>query len=363
MKSPSPPTNETVFAQIDEYAQTKYPQYFPDGASCPAPTRGAVEVDYWSISYRLTFRDGSIFIKIPKADMYEADILSILRDPRARNSGEAEFEAFTKIHAIGDWPEGCSTVRPLEYVPQFNAIVTEFFPSKDLFVQCRRASTVGRLTPGRNPEGVHASLARCGAWLRHFQRAHDAHGQVAVRSDQLLSQMTLWSKDIERTCIRPRFLKTVLEALRASRWSVTMPEARTCEGFEVRNIIVDGAGTVRLVDPGQLSWASGLEDVAHFLVSLTLLFWGTPSLWLGIPTAREYRRCFLRAWALQDAQVPERILAWFEMRELIRQWREAHLVVSRKPYPAAVRRCLGGIYVDPFFHNRIAATLLRASDK
>jgi hypothetical protein len=128
----------------------------------------------------------------------------------------------------------------------------------------------------------------------------------------------------------------------------------------VRNIIVDQAGTVRLVDPGKIAWSSGLEDVAHFLLSLTMLYWGTPMLWMGIPLAKSYRRSFLEGWAQKRPKISPTILAWFEIRELFRQWLEAYRVLERKPYPSLLRNFLRFAYVDAFFLNRIKHNVKQA---
>lgn len=344
--------NEAVFERIDEHALSKYRQYFSE-ASPQAPARGPVEIDYWSISYRLAFRERSVFVKIPKAERRQSDIASVAADPRALESARTEFDGFAQIYGIADWPEGCATVRPLEYIPSFNTIVTEFVPSEDLYRQCRRAAIRNRLGWSPSSGSVHQSLVRCGAWLRHFQRSGHCGETVRVSGEQLMADIGIWGREIKRQCVRPARVDAVLARLERCRWSHELPKARTCEGFEVRNIIVDGGGAIRLVDPGAVSWASGIEDAAHFLVSLTLLYWGTPALWLGIPMARAYRESFLRGWAPADLHVEPAAIAWFETRELFRQWREACRVVSSKPYSPAIRRFCRAVYVDPFLLNRI----------
>lgn len=351
-----PPQNEAVLEMLDGYAYSKYSQYFHEPCSQP-PGRGPVEIDYWSISYRVTFPERSLFVKIPKVDMCQADLSLIVADPGAQESARTEFDGFSQIYGIRDWPKGCAAVRPLEYVPSFNSIITEFVPSNDLFRQCRHAAIGGGLAVVPSSGSVPISLGRCGAWLRHFQRAHECEGTVRVSSEQLLVEMENWARQIQCLCIRPRKLDALLARLERSRWSHEIDTARTCEGFEVRNIIVDPHGTVRLVDPGRISWGSGLEDVAHFLVSLTMLFWGTSRLWLGIPMSRPYRHAFLNGWAPRDRRPKPSTLAWFETRELFRQWLEAYRVLSRKPYPRTLGRFLRAVYVDAFFLNRITQTV------
>jgi hypothetical protein len=205
-------------------------------------------------------------------------------------------------------------------------------------------------------------LRRCGAWLHHFQQAHGRQGKVLVTSEQLLSDIKVWSREIRTLCVRPAVVDRTIAELERSQWSEEMERARTCEGFEVRNIIVDRDGTIRLVDPGKLSWGSGLEDVAHFLVSLTMLYWGTPALWFGITGSRSYRRSFLDGWAPGGVSFKPATIAWFETRELFRQWADAYRVVSRKPYSSALRRVLRAVYVDAFFLNRIARAASRACE-
>jgi len=355
----TPLRNDDVFEKLDGHAQSQYIEYFGDPGP-KVPTRGPVEVDYWSISYKLAFPTRSIFVKIPKADMHQTDISSVVQDPRALESARTEFDGFKQIYSIRNWPAGCAAVRPLDYVSSFNSIITEYVPSEDLYVQCRSAGVRCGL-PGRlGAASVHVSLNRCGAWLRHFQSAHELGGSVHSNSDQLLADIRLWAAEIRSLCVRPAVVDSFLDRLGQSPWSQEMRTARTCEGFEVRNVIVDCKGNIRLVDPGKVSWSSGLEDVAHFLVSLTMLYWGTPALWLGVPVSRSYRKSFLDGWMQRDRPVNPAIMAWFEAREWFRQWLEAYRVVSRKPYSSTARRVLRAVYVDAFFLNRIADATARA---
>jgi hypothetical protein len=353
MRQAFPERNNELFAKIDHCAQASLPEWFPDAAGHSLQAqRGPVEFDYLSISYKLAFAQHSVFIKIPKMKWYETDISSILLDPSSRQSAQTEFDGFTRIHSIKNWPDGCSTVRPLAYIEEFNALCTEFTPSQDLFRQCRKAGP--QLFPlSASSQRVHASLRRCGEWLKHFQGSQETPAQINVSSRQLLEDILGWTAEIEGLCICPRQLRALLGRLEQNSWSQEMPRFRSCEGFEVRNIIVDEGGTVRLVDPGNLSLSSGLEDVAHFLVSLTMLYWGTPMLWMGIPVAQPYRRSFMEGWMQNSPGVSPSILAWFETRELFRQWLEAYKVLEIKPYPHILRKFLRFAYVDAFFLNRI----------
>ncbi len=356
------PRNAEKFQKLDAHARSQYVRYF--GEAIPAaPRRGPVEVDYWSISYKLAFPERSIFVKIPKVDRYEADVAAVVMDQLARESAQVEFDGFRQIHKIGDWPTGCAAVRPLEYVPSFNSILTEYVPSEDLFRQCRRAVFRSILPLASKTPNVHLSLNRCGAWLRHFQRVQKNTGPIQAGSAQLLADIRLWSAEIKEMCVYRPLVDSVLGRLEKNPWSQELPAARACEGFEVRNVIVDRTGTIRIVDPGQISRSSGFEDVAHFLVSLTMLFWGTPALWLGIFSSRPYRQSFLDGWEPGDRKVDRVLIAWFETWEWFREWREACRVVAQKPYSLPVRRLLRAAYVDGFFLNRIDEASTRAVGK
>ncbi len=345
--------NNEFLNRIDQCARESLADWFPDTAERSLDgRRGPVEIDYWSISYRLDFVGRAVFVKIPKMDMRETEIAAILDDPRARQSAQTEFESFFRIHSIQNWPKGCSTVRPLKYVQEFNALLTEFTPAEDLFRQCRRpAAQLIRLSAPS--QQTHAALRRCGEWLKHFQDSDGCSTQIGVSSQQLLEDIVECADAIDSRCFFPRQLRALLGLLKQNPWSRQMPRRRTCEGFEVRNVIVDGDGTVRIVDPGNLSCSSGLEDVAHFCASLGMLYWGGPLLWAGIPLATSYQRSFLRGWANGDAEIEPSILAWFETCEWFRQWLEAYRVLARKPYPRLLREFMRFAYVDAFFLNRI----------
>ena len=343
--------NQSLLAELDASIRSRCEKYFGQ-SEAGTPNRGPVEFDYWSVSYKLMFTSRSVFVKIPKMNMRERDIAAVLTNSASLESARTEFDSFLKIHAITQWPEGCSTVRPLDYAEQFNAIITEYSPSEDLFRQCR-AAMLPIFSKSEEGQRIRTSVQHCGEWLRHFQEFELDCSPVQVDSRQVFEDIRSWADEIMPLCSRPGHLRKLLDEFRQESWSSYLPRVRTCEGFEARNILVDRDGVIRVVDPGKIGLSSGLEDLAHFLASLTMLYWGTPFLWLGIPFAKPYRQAFLEGWSARGREVDSTLLAWFEVREWFRQWLEAYKAVAQKRCGRFIRGILRSTYVDTFFLNRI----------
>ena len=58
------------------------------------------------------------------------------------------------------------------------------------------------------------------------------------------------------------------------------------------------------------------------------------------------------------ADIDNKILSVFILKELLKQWHMAHVVLKLKSWPLPVKRFLRYSYIDPFYTKQIKSTVL-----
>lgn len=342
---------ELVEARICESLSKYFPDWEPTELSLQ---RGIVETDYWSISYMLSILDANsfrhgIFVKIPKSDIYHSTVEQAVKDPKACLIAEEEFTSLRKIAHVDGWPVGCGTIRPLDYIAEFNAILTHQVEGRDLYLQCRR-DALKCLLLLKKSTAMDSYLFHCGQWLHHFHHGSGRLRYCTTRTQDYFDEVREYERAIDEDCTDRQRFRNLMNTFCSIHIDEVTPLVPMCEGFEIRNILVDKNRTVYVVDPGRIREGHGMDDLAHFLVSISMLFWGGPLFVLRFRSLEKYRVCFLNGYFSSNQEIPFiKLLCWFEAKEVIRQWKEAYFILSYKNYPDFVREWMRRYYVDPFF--------------
>ena len=140
---------------------------------------------------------------------------------------------------------------------------------------------------------------------------------------------------------------------RLSRLNLDLPcPVATCmSGFQVRNVFVTG-GKLIFLDPEDLAEGHTLQNVASFLVSLELLFWGTPWFLLPLPLRNQMREAFLEGYGA-NAPFDTRALWLWEIKQFVVYWKCAYRVLANKGYPRPVSFLVRKIYIDRFYSKAV----------
>lgn len=307
---------------------------------------GPVRLDYWSLTFLLrcsgSDADRSFFVKIPKSQALASSPEGAL-DEQSRSLGRAEFETQRGLWAFAQ-THGLTAVRPLAYLDRSNAILTNFVPSEALEKICRQAM----LRSWRHSDDpALGALMATGAWLRKFHDAQEATAQdleLEVKSEALRR-----FEDLSDRSAAPGLVRALRDQLRAVpiepgswRTVASLPE------FQVRNIMV-GADGIYPVDTDEPRPRPAEADLARFVISLHMLFWGSP-LFLVRPRAnRQLVQWFLDGYGRPDFGSTG-LDRWLLVSEWLRQWQDAYFVLDRiKTYREPLRSLVGRIYIDrPF---------------
>lgn len=329
-----------------------------------APERirvGPLEVNYFSVTFELELQDAGVrrgvYVKIPKTDLRRSALSRGLGategDPRLALE---EYQSLRYLE--GAWRAddvGVRYVRPLRFYEELNALVTERAYAADACRLLRRRDLARKAGIGRGDDLARRVLTRIGIALRRFHDKSSRASTFEVRTalpkfQRYCAELVALGAD-RRTCER---VGAALETLRdyECRSAVTT----TLKGFDIRNVLIDDVENVFLLDPGKTKENFREADLARFLITWRILYWGSPALALGLQPDRSAEEGFLQGY-FGDGSKPGTVLALFLIKELLKHWRTAYDSLGLKSWSRLAKRLTAVLYIDPFYCRQLAREL------
>ena len=329
-----------------------------DSLGSAIASTGSLHRNHFSLIYSADLASCTrLIIKIPKTDLRRRGsdgILPLTDDDR--QMGRAEYDSLTFLHDRwrGDDVRG-RWVRPLLYLDAFNAVVTERVEAEEVCEAYRR-DALAQLT-GRRAAGDHLIdvMSRVGAALG---RLHRAQGRpVSLRGAALARRVRDYIDRLQRLRGDDPVLARahgVTERLGAEQWSTV--ETTTLKGLDIRNVLESTDGSVWLLDPGKVKRTAREADLARFLLTWRILFWGSP--WFALKAAPHATtdRAFLNAY--WDGAVGDpRAMHAYEMKELLKHWHTGLESLALRNWPVAGAAIVRRLYIEPFYRARLGGLL------
>jgi len=317
-----------------------------------------LDIDYWSFIFHVNWQEGDqergIFVKIPRFNWHDDSIINAIRDPVAQNMGRTGFQSLTMLFNLSQvLGEGVKPVRPIAYWKDYNAILTEKVPAGELYTVIRAVYSPHIVQIRRPVLILENLLQRLGAWIARFHAHGEKAQQTLLDTREYAPEIeSFWSGVIE-SCSEPK--RAEMLANRLSQIILRSAEqiVPTVEGFEVRNILWDtSANQLYLVDPGVIKDRPRLEDLARFMVSLDVLYWGSMWFLFEYKASAALEHAFLQGYFRQGV-APGAWLRFFKTRELLKQWSAAYEVLRAKKLPKGLSGLIRKLYIDRFYFREI----------
>jgi aminoglycoside phosphotransferase (APT) family kinase protein len=315
---------------------------------------GPLQRNVFSFVFRLDAPDPGVpgvYVKIPKADLRRGGgMLPITHRDRAL--GAAEYASLQRLAET--WPGAGGHVRyvePVAYVEEFNAVVTARADADEALAAFRRLAVLERL---RFDARILGHLSDFGAALRRFHEATATSGTLDVAG--LRAKIRRYAATLADSGVAPALLGRVAAAAQAPAAVRTNASiVTTLKGIDVRNLLLDRRGQLHIVDPGAMKLAPPEADLARFLVTWRILFWGSPSFAAGVAPSARTEASLLEAYGPFDSAV----LDWMLLKELLKHWQTAHESLRLKGWGGVRRRAVAAVYIDRFYRAQVAAAVSR----
>ena len=165
------------------------------------------------------------------------------------------------------------------------------------------------------------------------------------------SELQLYGMDSRFHSVLINRLQNLRNYTESSRITMTL------KGLDLRNVLIDKEGTVYLLDPGKMSDDVGEADLARFIVTCRILYWGGVLFFLRLAPDRSYERSFIQGYYGADKR-PHKLIGILIIKELLKQWRWAHVNLRFKHWPKPLKQLLEKTYIAPFYRREVMSELL-----
>jgi len=318
-----------------------------------------LEIHDFSYGFRMSSRNetqaDAVYVKLPRHDLlFCRDRPLFPRTAQDCATGAKEFESLSFLKEIlAD--ETVRFVEPRLHLIEEGAVVTTLASSQDAFHDIRRWD---RATAGGSTGAMKALdqwLGGLGHSLRIFHEETD-RGEGEVNLDIERSKILGYIAELGRYEVSAKRRTNWMEriqglpaGLERARLSLSL------KGIDVRNLVWNGRGRMVVLDPGAMKPATPEADLARFLLTLKILYWGDLSFAFGRRPGPATARAFLRGYG--PWRESSRLNAWLKLKEVLKHWRMAWVAIELKSWPGFVKQIVGRTYVDPFYTEELEAAL------
>jgi len=336
----------------------------PGGESDKDIRIGPLEINDFSICFwvEIHIANGrakrSLYVKIPKADLYKKQKREIL--PLSDEDIKlAEDEYNSLVYLSRCWCNdniGVRFVKPLGFMKEYNAIITERFYAKHFFKMFKR-SNLKNIFNKRN-DATHHIMSRLGTALSIFHQTTIKECEFNVGG--VLQKIQNICLQLKSFGIDQKFMYRIVSTLeRSNKLEITTHYTNTLKGFDVRQVFIDKDGAIFLLDPGKMKTDYKEMDLARFIVTCRILYWGSMLFFLRVAPNISYEESFIKSYYGHNNKRLKRVLGLLIIKELLKHWRMAHIALGLKQWPLLIKKILKKTYIDPFYKWQITNELVK----
>ncbi|MBI5630399.1 MAG: hypothetical protein HY921_05895 [Elusimicrobia bacterium] len=319
---------------------------------------GPLEANYFSFTFRVkaAARSGprDVFVKIPKTDVRGTpEILPITPEDRRMAQEEERSLRLLERGWNGDWQVRWVKIRGV--VPEYNAIVTDRVRGDDATAVFRRLDIRRRLGFHGEGERLRGLMSRLGAALGRFHRSNYSDG-VFLLSDEM-PKLERYCEDLSSDTGSPLLMRVLKKLRSMNGFERPSGKVPTLKGLDVRNVLVGSGDALFLLDPGKMKIAYREADLARFLTTYRILYWGSKSLPVLREPDRGAEEAFLSAYYAQSRAGCPQLFKLFLLKEQLKHWRTALDSLRRRRWAPWVKAMAARVYVTPFYSRQISLQL------
>lgn len=323
---------------------------------------GPLAVNYFSFVFPIEVTTGQrlqkVFVKVPKENLrrYSNTILPV--SAADRRMAESELDS---LRTLGEqWRTddlAVSWVHLRAGIPDYNAIVTDAVEGNEALSVFRSLDLRRRFGRRKDRDRLRTAMTRLGAALGRF---HSINSKAAAfRVDQAIPKLERYCQEIDAS-VRNPVLKQIIQTLRKiGRKEIAAVEVLTLKGIDIRNVLMGEQDRLFLLDPGRLKYGCREADLARFIVTYRILYWGSTLFLLGLSPDVKAEQAFFEAYYSNAGPATPQLLSFFLIKEQIKHWHTALDSLRLRTWPTPVKRVVAAIYVNRYYTNQVTKELER----
>lgn len=319
---------------------------------------GPLATNYFSFTFSLEWEGGpSVFLKVPKEDMRGGAKRIFPVSAGDRRLGQAEATSLARLNQA--WPGdalGVDWVRLRHYLPEANVLVTGRVVAEEALEVFRRLDQRRRLGFAEDGRRLAAMMARMGAALGRYHRSEATPGRFEPAPFR--AKVAAYRSGIGAM---PRSAAAALDRTIARLPADPLPGfvVPTLKGIDLRNVLVGPGDRLTLLDPGRTKPALREADVARFLLTYRILYWGSRRMFVLREPDAGAETAFLQAYYQEAGAFSSELLAAQMLKEQLKHWVAALDSLRRRGWPTGLVRLAEALYVTPFYSSQVRRPAFR----
>lgn len=302
-----------------------------------------------------------VFVKIPKVDIRGVmpKILPITEDDR--EMAIAEVSSLKLLaQRWGDDDLGTSWVSLCDVVPEYNAIITDRVFATEAFSVFRRLDLKRRLGNRKDANRLQSLMASLGVALGRFHQTNIK--ETEFRLLDMLPKIEFYCQEITQntSSIWPDQVIQKLNAM--GDLQLRGIEVATLKGIDIRNVLIDKQYRMTLLDPGKTKLTYREADLARFLMTFRILFWGSKLFLFSHEPDPQAEKAFLKSYYSVAQASSSLLLDLYILKEQLKHWHTALDSLCKKNWSYGIKRLITRIYVNPFYERQISSQLKLISE-
>jgi len=321
---------------------------------------GPLETNAFSITFWVNFKGthgiSSVYVKIPKFILYEKKIDFLSPITKADETlAKDEYSSLNYLSSHWNQSFGVRYVKPLGYIKEYNAIITERIQGK-FFFKLFRQSDLSRKSKEQEHDPIMLGMYNFGKSLGAF------HSQIETpstfRAYEVLSKLTLYVNFLKNCNVSDKYLDDLLfDISKYENFECPALIVNNLKGIDIRQILITQDSNLLVIDPGKISKGYSEVDLARFIVTCRILYWGRFAIFFRVIPDDSYEDKFLNGY-YGSKKSSEKVLNILIIKELFKQWIMAHKGLVKREWPKPFKYLVQKLYIDPFYKWLISYELL-----
>ena len=308
-------------------------------------------INDFSSCFYINNNERGVYVKIPKQDIIKSSLSELTLEDKILAKNEYNSLLFLNKNWIN---KDVQFVNVLGYNNNYNAIFTEKVNGKEFWVLVRNVDFKKKV-------GFQIKEGKICNFLQKIGQAHDFHQNNNIEEKKLFD----WNPHVEKIkklkndlgeSIKERSsdeIEKVLELIK--NLEIQSFTTKILKGFDIRNILYQKDGKMIILDPGKLKSDFRQVDIARFILTLRIIYWGSLRFFLRLAPSEKIENSFLKGYK-SDLQ-NDSILKFILIKELLRHWVTAERVLSAKNWNIYFKVFMKNNYITPFYTAQLNRTL------
>jgi len=321
---------------------------------------GPLEINAFSITFWVKFAGSSgqtnVYVKIPKYVYREKKInsKSLITDADQVLAND-EYNSLDFLSSNWDQSFGVDFAKSLGYIREYNAILTKHIDGKFFFKAYRKSNFFNKFR-GADKDPIMLSMYNIGKSLYAFHSLNET--KAIFRGEEIFSKLDSYISYLKNCNVNSSYLENLYEEiLEYKNFEAPSSTTNNLKGIDVRQIFINKSNTLSIIDPGKITRGFREVDLARFIVTCRILYWGTIAVFLKITPTPSYEQKFLTGY-FEDSELTPKVLNLLIIKEFFKQWKMTHESLLFKKWPNLFKYFVKRIYLDPFYKYLINKEIL-----